>query len=143
MSALAQGIASAMMNATLPTATGGGAGTWTALSTSAMKMRLASTASTASAAGTELSGTGYTTGGSTITTASTASSAGSNVTLPNVTGGLSWTNGSGGAWSVNSLDITDNAGVRTWWGPFTGAPISVAIGNTFVVAQSAVTASLA
>lgn len=143
MGALDQAMASKMMNVTLPTATGGIPGTWTALSTSAMKMRLASTASSASAAGTELTGTGYTTGGTTITTASTPSSAGSSVLLPNVSAGLSWTNGSGSAWSINSLDITDNAGVRTWFGPFTGAPVAVAIGNTFNVAQNAVTCALA
>lgn len=142
MGALDQTMASNILNATLPTGTGGIPGSYTPLTASAMKMRLASTASSASAAGTELSGTGYTSGGSSITTASSASSAGSNVTLPNVSSGLSWTNGSGSAWSINSLDITSSGGTRSWYGPFTGAPISVANGNTFNVAQNAVTCSL-
>ena len=130
-----------IMNATLPTGTGGIPGTFTALSAAAMKMRLNSTLSTAAAAGTELTGSGYTAGGAAITTASAASAAGSAVTLPNMSGGLSWTNGSGAAWSVASLDITDGAGTRAWFGPFTGQPISVANGNTFAVAQNAVTCS--
>lgn len=142
MGALDQSQASNIMNATLPTGTGGVPGSFTALTAAAMKMRLNSTLSTAAAAGTELSGTGYTAGGSSITTASTASSAGSNVTLPNVSGGLSWTNGSGSAWSIASLDLTASTGTRAWFGPFTGQPISVANGNTFNVAQNAVTASL-
>jgi len=109
-----------------------------------MKVRLNSTASTASAYGTELSGTGYTAGGSSITTSSTASSSGSSVTLPAMAAGLSWTNGSGSSWSIVSLDLTDNAGtpVRSWFGNFNGQPISVANGNTFQVAQNAITVSL-
>jgi hypothetical protein len=142
MGALDAAMASNIMNATLPTGAGGIPGSFTALAASAMKLRLNSTLSTASAAGTELTGTGYTAGGTSITTASTASSAGSNVTLPNVSGGLSWTNGSGGAWSIASLDLTSSAGVRSWFGPFTGQPVSVANGNTFNVAQNAVTCSL-
>lgn len=140
--ALDQAMASNIMNATLPTGTGGVPGGFTALNNAAMKMRLNSTASTASAAGTELTGSGYTAGGLSITTASTASSAGSSVSLPNVSGGLSWINGSGSAWSIVSLDLTSGAGVRAWFGLFTGQPISVANGNTFNVAQNAVTCSL-
>ena len=141
MGALAQWLASQIMNATLPTGTGGVPGTWTTLAASAMLLRLNSTLSTAAAAGTELTGSGYTAGGTAITTASTASAAGSAVTLPNMAGGLSWTNGSGAAWSIASLDVTDGAGTRAWFGPFTGQPISVANGNTFTVAQNAVTCS--
>jgi len=142
MGALDQSQASNIMNATLPTGTGGVPGSFTALANAAMKLRLNSTLSTASAAGTELTGTGYTAGGTSITTASTASSAGSNVTLPNVSGGLSWTNGSGSTWSIASLDLTSSTGTRSWYGPFTGQPISVANGNTFNVAQNAVVCSL-
>ncbi len=135
----ANALISNVLNATLPTATGGKPTAWTAYSTSAaMLMRLNSTLSTASAAGTELSGTGYTTGGTALG-ASTASSSGSAVTLPAAT--TSWTNGSGGAWSIASTDITDSANARAWWGPWNGQPISVAIGNTFQVAANAVSAS--
>jgi len=141
MAAIDQAMVSKIINATAPVGAAGIPGTWTALSASAMKVRLASTASTAAAAGTEITGTGYTAGGTALANASTASSAGSNVTLP-ATAALSWTNGSGGAWSIQSYDLTDNAGVRTWFGNFTGAPVSVANLNTFTIAVGGITLSL-
>jgi hypothetical protein len=107
--------------------------------TTGFKMRLNSTLSTASASGTELTVSGYTAGGSAVTF--TTSSAGSAVTTPHA-GAVSWVNGSGGSWSIASLDILDGGATRTWWGPFTGQPISVANGNTFQVAQDAVSISL-
>jgi hypothetical protein len=139
MAAKDQGIVSAGLNATLPTASGGKPGTWTALSsTGAMLLRLNSTLSTASASGTQITGgSGYTTGGSPLAQ-STASTAGSAVTLPATA--LSWTNG-GSSWSVESLDITDAAATRTWFGPWTGQPISVPNGYTFQVAAGAVSVS--
>ena len=139
--AIAATMVSNMMNATLPTGTTGQPTAFTAMSTSGgMKIRLTSTASTESAAGTTLTGTGY--ADYTMTTSSTASSAGSGVTLPAVSGGTSWTNGSGSAWSINSVEIQDNANARAWYGAFTGAPVSVANGNTFAVASGAVAVSL-
>jgi hypothetical protein len=104
-----------------------------------MKIRLNSTASTAAAAGTEITGTGYTAGGSTVGQ-STASTAGSNVTVP--VAATSWTNSSGSAWSIVSFDLTDNVGVRTWYGNFNGQPIAVANGNTFQIAAGGITISL-
>lgn len=131
-----------ILNATTPTGTSGAPGTFTALAAGAMKTRLNSTASTASAAGTEIaSGGGYTTGGQAVSAASTASTAGSNVTLPATTA-LSWTNASGGAWSIQSFDLTDSAGTRAWFGNFTGAPISVANGNTFQIAVGGISIGL-
>lgn len=121
-----------IVNATTPTGASGVPGTWTALSASAMKLRLNSATSSAASAGTELTGTGYTAGGQALSTQSSASSSGSGVTLP-ATSALTWTNSSGGAWSIVSFDLTDNAGVRTWFGNFTGQPISVANGNQFSV----------
>lgn len=141
MAAIDQAMVSKIINATAPVGAAGIPGTWTALSATAMKVRLASTASTAAAAGTELTGTGYTAGGTALANASTASSAGSNVTLP-ATAALSWTNSSGGAWSIQSYDLTDGAAVRTWFGNFTGAPVSVANGNTFTIAVGGITLSL-
>jgi hypothetical protein len=142
MAAIDQAMVSKMLNQTTPTGTAGIPGSFgTALSSSAMKVRLNSTASTASAAGTELTGTGYTAGGTALSSASTASSSGSSVTLP-AGSALSWTNGSGGSWSIVSMDLTDNAGVRTWFGNFTGQPITVANGNTFQIAVAGVTISL-
>ena len=121
-----------ILNATTPTGASGVPGTWTALSGSAMKLKLTSSASSAASSGTELTGTGYTAGGQAFSTQSTASSGGSGVTMP-ATSALSWTNTSGGAWSIVSFELTDNAAVRTWFGNFTGQPISVANGNTFQV----------
>lgn len=141
MAALDQGMVSKIINATAPVGAAGIPGTWTALSASAMKVRLNSTSSTASAAGTQITGTGYTAGGQALSTQSTASSAGSSVTLP-ATSALSWTNSSGGSWSIQSFDLTDNAAVRTWFGDFNGAPISVANGNTFQIAVGGITLSL-
>jgi len=141
MAAIDQGMVSKILNATCPVGAAGIPGTWTALSASAMKVRLNSTLSTASAAGTEITGSGYTAGGTALSTQSTSSSAGSNVTLPQTTA-LSWTNGSGGNWSIASMDLTDNAAVRTWFGPFTGQPVVVANGNQFQIAANGVTISL-
>lgn len=142
MAAIDQAMVSKILNQTTPTGTAGIPGSFgTALSASAMKVRLNSGLSTAAAAGAEITGSGYTAGGTALGTASTASSAGSAVTLP-AGSALSWTNGSGGAWSIASLDLTDNGGVRCWFGPFTGQPISVANGNIFQIAVNAVSISL-
>jgi hypothetical protein len=132
---------SILLNSTTPTGTSGAPGTYTALAASAMKVRLNSTASTASAAGTELTGTGYTAGGTAVPAASTASSGGSAVTLP-ASSALSWTNGSGGTWSIVSFDLTDSTGGRAWFGNFNGQPISVANGNTFQIAVGGISIGL-
>lgn len=141
MAAIDQGMVSKIINATAPVGAAGVPGTWTALGAGAMKVRLASTASTAAAAGTELTGAGYTAGGQALSTQSTASAAGSSVTLP-ATNPLSWTNGSGGNWSIQSFDILDSAGLRTWFGNFNGAPVVVANGNTFQIAANGITLAL-
>jgi len=137
MAGVTDTLATKILNATLPVGAAGIPGTWTALSASAMKLRLNSTASTAGTIGTELgSGSGYVTGGTAFANASTASSGGSAVTCP-ATAAISWT-ASGTTWSIVSFDITDNAGVRTWFANWNGQPISVADGNTFQVAIGAI-----
>lgn len=131
-----------ILNATTPTGASGAPGSFTALAGSPMKVRLNSTASSASAAGTELaSGGGYTTGGQAVPAASAASTGGSAVTLP-ASSALSWTNSSGGAWSIVSFDLTDNSGGRAWFGNFNGQPISVANGNTFQIAVGGISIGL-
>lgn len=142
MGAIDNAMVSKLINATAPVGTGGIPGTWTALGASAMKVKLTSTQSTASAAGTELTGTGYSAGGTALTTASTPSSAGGAVTLP-AGAALSWTNGSAGAWSVDSFELVDSAGLRTWFGRFTGAPVNIAIGNTFRIEIGGISLSYA
>jgi hypothetical protein len=138
-----------ILNATLPTATGGKptATYWTAggLSVSAaMLMRLDSAAPTASAPGTQVvaqtpTTPTYPTGGWALG-ASTAASAQS-VTLPSAN--QSFVAQSGGTITVAGLDITDSSNVRSWYGSFNGQPISIANGNTFQVAANAVTVTLA
>lgn len=141
MAAIDNTMISNILNATTPTGASGAPGSFSALGGTAMKVRLNSGTSSASAAGTELTGTGYTAGGTAVPAASTASSAGSAVTLP-ATSALSWTNGSGGSWSIQSMDLTSSAGTRAWFGNFTGAPISVANGNIFQLAVGAVSIAL-
>ena len=110
--------------------------------TTGFRIRLDSGTATASAAGTEITGSGYTAGGQTSTApfangATLASP--SVVTIPH-TAVLSWTNGSGGNWSIQSLDLNDGAGtpVRTMYGNWNGAPVVGANGNTFQVALDAI-----
>jgi hypothetical protein len=144
MAAIDNAMISKLLNQTTPTGTSGAPGSFgTALAGGAMKVKLTSTQSTASASGTELTGTGYTAGGTAVPAASTASSGGSAVTLP-ASSALSWTNSSGSTWSIDSLELTDSAGARVWFGRFTGVPpaISVANGNTFQIAVGAISIAL-
>jgi hypothetical protein len=141
MAAIDQTMVSNILNATLPAGTTGKPAAFTALSAAGgMKIRLTSADSSASAAGATLSGTGY--ADYVMTTSSTVSSAGSSVTLPAVSGGTSWTNASGGNWNIHSIEVQDNANARAWFGNFTGDPVVVANGNTFAIAQNAVTVAL-
>jgi hypothetical protein len=132
MAAIDQTLVSLILNALTPTGAAGIPGTalGTPLGTIAMKLRLNSTASTASAAGTEIvNGTGYAAGGFTSLGQSTTSSAGSAVGVPLTTQSATATS----TWSIVSLDLTGNSGTRAWFGNFTGQPIAVAIGNTFQI----------
>jgi hypothetical protein len=130
------------LNATLPVGTAGIPGTaFGTLASSGMYIRLDSTAPTGTAAGTQLAnGNGYTTNGLQLANASTpAAGTTATVTLPAVA--QTWTNTSGG-WTINGLDITDSSQVRTWYGTFTGAPITVAASNSFQIAVNAITVTL-
>lgn len=139
--AIDQARSSLMLNANLPVGAAGIPGTQlTALPATAMKLKLTSAASSGSASGTEITGTGYTAGGTAFSTQSTASTTGSNVTMPGGAGTISWVNGSGGPWSIVSLEITDAAPIRVWYGNWNGQPVSVANGNTFAVAAGAISA---
>lgn len=143
MAAIDQAMVSKIINAISPVGTGGVPGTMiTALGGGAMKVKLTSSASSAASSGTEIaSGNGYTTNGQALSTASTASSNGSSVTLP-AGSALSWTCSLGGGWSIVSFELLDSANLRTWFGNFTGQPISVANGNTFQIAVGGITLSL-
>jgi hypothetical protein len=101
--------------------------------------RLTTTAPTASAAGTELTGgSGYTTGGTTTSWNAASGGSTTNTTV------LTWTNGSGSTWSIVGIELWDNAGTPLRWmfGEWTGEPVSIAIGNTFQVAAGAITVQL-
>lgn len=137
MPAIENTMISNILNATLPTGTTGAPAAFTALGGTAMKLRINSTASSASAIGTEITvanttgGTVYAAGGWTLgTTSSTASSAGSAVGVPFITQSFTVQTG---ALSIVSLDITSSGATRAWYGNFTGQPINVAIANTFQV----------
>jgi hypothetical protein len=132
MAAIVQAQANKLLDATLGTAS------LTAFS-GAAKCRLTTTAPTATAAGTELTGTGYTAGGSTITFSSAASGSTSNSGSA-----LTWTNGSGSSWSIVGVEIWDSAGtpIRWWFGNFTGQPISVPNGAIFQISTGAITVAL-
>lgn len=145
MAALDQTLAINILTGLTPCGTSGKPGAqYTALNgTNPMKFKLTSTASTASASGTELSGTGYTAGGTAAPGASSAPT-GSPASMTCPSSAISWTNGSGSSWTINSLELTDGAGtpVRVFFGQFNGAPITVANGNTFQIAANAVTITL-
>ena len=132
MAAIVQAQANSILNETLGTSS-------PTLFTSTAKVKLTTTAPTATAAGTELSGTGYTTGGSAITFS--AASAGA-TTGP--TSNLTWTNSSGSSWSIVGAEIWDQAGtpLRWWFGSFAGEPITVANGNTFQISSGGISVSL-
>jgi hypothetical protein len=137
--AIDQTRSSLMLNANLPVGAAGVPGTQlTALGTGAMKLKLTSTASTGSASGTELTGTGYTSGGTAFSGTPTTSTGGADVLIPFTA--ITWTNGSGGAWSIVSLEIPDSAAARVWYGNWNGQPVAVANGNTFQVAIGAIAA---
>lgn len=86
---------------------------------------------------TQLSGSGYTTGGSSITWNAVSAGATSN------SGTISWTNTGGSGWSLVGLEIWNSAAsTRYLWGTWTGEPVTVAIGDTFEVAPAAIAVSL-
>ena len=106
-------------------------------STTGVKLRLGTSAPTATADMTELSSSGYTTGGTVMTFNSASAAATSNSST------ASWTNG-GSTWSLVGLEIWDEAGspVRWLFGTWTGQPISVINGTSFAVAAAGVSVSL-
>lgn len=104
-----------------------------------VKTRLGTTAPTATSNMTELGGgTGYTTGGTVMTFNAASAAATSN------SSSATWTNGSGGNWSIVGLEIWGNEGtpLRHLFGSWTGQPITIANGNSFQVAAAGIAISL-
>jgi hypothetical protein len=138
MAAIDQALVTILLNGLMPVGAAGIPGTaiGTPVGTSAMRIRINSTASTAAAAGTEIptQTSGYTAGtGWVMANASAVSSAGSAVGVPAVTQSLVSIGGVVGSPGIVSLDITGSAGQRSFFGNFNGQPIPVASGNTFQV----------
>lgn len=106
-------------------------GSFTATS-SPLSLRLMVNAPTATVDGTELSGTGYTAGGKTITFAS-ASGTSTGAVAAN-TNSLTWTNGGSSAWSVVGWEIWDATSSRKWYGIWNSQPIVIGVGSPFVLA---------
>jgi uncharacterized membrane protein len=104
---------------------------------SATNILLGTSAPTATVDMTQLTGgSGYTTGGSSITwnTVSGAATSNSNT--------ISWTN-SGSSWSLVGLEIWNSgATTRYLWGTWTGNPVTVNTGNTFQVAAAGIVVTL-
>ena len=109
---------------------------YTAAST--VKTLLGTNSPTATVNMTELTGTGYTTGGTVMTWNAASAAATSN------SSSATWTNGSGGTWSIVGVEIWGNEGtpLRHLWGTWTGQPISVANTNSFAVASAGISISL-
>ena len=102
-----------------------------------VKTLLGTSAPTATGNMTELTGTGYTTGGTVMTWNSASAAATSNSST------ASWTNGSGGAWSIVGIEVWNSGDTtRYLFGSWTGQPISVANGNTFAVAAAGISVGL-
>lgn len=104
-----------------------------------MKLRVTSTAPTATSDGTELpGGGGYTTGGVAITFAS--ASAGAAATSAQIL----LTNSSGSSWTAAGVELWDSAGSpkRWWWGTITGGPLTIPNGDALLFAAGAITASI-
>jgi len=135
MAAIDQALVSILLNGLTPTGAAGIPGTaiGTPVGTSAMRIRINNTLSTAAAAGTEI-GTqtsGYTAGtGWNALGQSTASAAGSAVGVPLTTQSFV---SSGSPTAVVSFDLTGSAAQRGFWGPFNAQPVNVGSGNTFQV----------
>jgi hypothetical protein len=103
-----------------------------------LKIKLGTTAPTSTSNMTELTGTGYTAGGTTATFNAASAGATSNSST------ATWTNTSGGNWTgIVGIEIWDTGGpTRHMYGNWTGQPIVVANGNSFAIAAAGVAISL-
>jgi len=129
-----------ILNALTPTGVAGIPGTalGTPLGTSAMRIRLNSTASTGAAAGTEIptQTSGYTTavnGGWLLAGQSTTSGTPVAVGVPLTTQSFVSAGGVVASTGIVSFDLVGNSGTRAWFGNFNAQPILVGSGNTFQV----------
>jgi hypothetical protein len=97
---------------------------------------LGTSAPTATGNMTQLSGSGYTAGGTVMTFNTASAAATSNSST------ASWTNG-GSTWSIVGLEIWNNgATTRHLFGTWTGQPISIAGSNSFAIAAAGISVTL-
>lgn len=103
----------------------------------AVSTLLGTSAPTATANMTQLTGTGYTAGGTVMTWTTASAAATSNSST------ASWTNISGSSWSIVGLEIWNTAATtRHLWGTWTGQPITIANTNSFAIAAAGISVSL-
>ena len=101
-----------------------------------VKVRLDSTAPTATASGTELpNGGGYTTGGLACTFTSATAGEAASVTA------LAWNNTGGSSWTIVGLEINDYSANRFLYGTWESAPITIAPSNSFTVPVASIIAN--
>lgn len=102
-----------------------------------LKLRLMISAPTASATGTQLTGSGYTAGGQTITFATPTPTTSGGLMLSNIA--LTWTNGGGAPWIIVGGELWDSSAtpVRKAFGLWDSQPIQVNPGAPFSLAAGA------
>ena len=128
MTNLAGSAATYLLNVSLGTVT------WTGTNAPVppMFLHLTSNAPTASTAGSAITGTGY----SAASILFNASSGGATTGPTSAEGAISWTNNSGGLWTITGAEIWDSAGspVRWWWGLWnSGVAVTVPSSTQFQV----------
>jgi hypothetical protein len=103
-----------------------------------IKCRLGTSAPTATSNMAELTGTGYTAGGTVMTFNTASAAATSNSST------ATWTNGTGGNWTIVGLEFWDTLGspLRHMFGSWTGQPITVANANAFQIAAAGIAVTL-
>src|SRR5581483_11313709 len=93
--------------------------------TTPLKLHVCMTTPTATVPGTEISGPGYTAGGSTVAFGTPTGTATGGIALN--TAAITWTNSGSAAWTIYGLDIYDSSGtpVRKAFGPVDDAPLVI------------------
>lgn len=107
--------------------------------TTPLKLLVCMNTPTATVPGTQISGSGYTAGGQTITFSAPTGTATGAIALNSAA--ITWTNGGSAAWNVYGIEIWDSAGtpVRKAFGPVDDAPLVIGPGSplTFAIGSIA------
>jgi hypothetical protein len=98
---------------------------------------LGTSAPSATANMTQLTGTGYTAGGTYMTFNTASAAATTNAST------ATWTNSSGSGWSIVGIEIWNTAAsTRHLFGTWTGEPVMIANTNSFAIAAAGISVSL-